>query len=183
VGDSPGRIKEQVQQVLSLVKPESSRNALSALEHSRFWKLVRGRRSKKGRLRTAESEAVLRRWNDINEHEHQLAGGAPPEKPRDLKTVIFENEEAYVKFVEYAFREHNGRGLELTNIPVVASACLEPWLFKRAQRLFAMHPATEEEVQRVRNQLRTSGRKAFDPADIENFYVPGISTGNNGRQR
>ena len=92
----------------------------------------------------------------------------------ELITVIFDSEGEYVRFVNHIFDEFGGRGLELTNVPVVTSICVRPWLLENTRDQFAMHRATEEEIAEVRRNLRASGRRAFDPDDLENFYIPGI---------
>ena len=93
----------------------------------------------------------------------------------ELVTVAFPTEDEYVRFVEHVFDNFQGRGLELTNVPIVVSVCVKPWLLERTRDNFLMHEVTEEEVQLVRRNLRASGRKAFDPADIVNFHISGFS--------
>lgn len=92
----------------------------------------------------------------------------------ELSTVVFESEDEYARFVNYVFDEFQGRGLEFTNIPIPASACIRPWLLESTLGRFSMHKVTQDEVSAARRALRASGRRPFDPSDVANFYVPGI---------
>ncbi len=97
---------------------------------------------------------------------------SPESAPDQLTTMLFDREDEYVRFVDHVFEQFQGRALEFTNMPIPISLCVKPWLLQRTQDQFAMHPATETEVAEARRALRTSGRKAFDPADIVNFHIP-----------
>jgi hypothetical protein len=63
----------------------------------------------------------------------------------------------------------------LTNVPIVASIRVKPWLLEETRGRFAMHPVTPAEVEAAREAIRSSGRKPFDPAALSDFRVPGIA--------
>jgi hypothetical protein len=90
-------------------------------------------------------------------------------------TIVFDSEDEYVRFTDYVFEKHGGRGVELTNLPIVASIRVKPWLLKQTRGRFAMHPVTPEEIEAAKEAIRSSGRKPFDPANLSDFRVPGIA--------
>jgi hypothetical protein len=90
-------------------------------------------------------------------------------------TVVFDSEDEYVRFTDYVFEKFGGRGLELTDVPIVASIRVKPWLLEQVHGRFVMHPAMEAEVEAARQALRDRGHTPFDPANLADFRVPGVS--------
>ena len=90
-------------------------------------------------------------------------------------TVVFDSEDEYVRFTDYVFERHGGRGIELTNVPIVASIRVKSWLLEETRGHFAMHPVTPAEIEAAREAIRSSGRNPFDPATLSGFRVPGIA--------
>jgi hypothetical protein len=89
--------------------------------------------------------------------------------------MVFDDEHEYVRFVKYVYTVRGGRGLELTNLPIVASVRVRRWLWDRLQEggeSFAMRPVTEADLLAVRTWLQ--GRRPFAPENLEDFRVPGI---------
>jgi hypothetical protein len=93
----------------------------------------------------------------------------------DATTVVFDSEDEYVRFTDYVFERFGGRGLELTDVPIVASIRVKPWLLEQVRGRFAMHPATEAEVEAAKQALRDREHTPFDPASLTDFRVPGVS--------
>ncbi len=102
-------------------------------------------------------------------------GGSAGSTAEAAITVMFDSEEEYVRFTDYVFQQHGGHGIELTNVPIVASLRVKPWLLEQTRGRFALHPVTREEIEAAQDTIRRSGRKPFDPANLTDFRVPGIA--------
>ena len=99
----------------------------------------------------------------------------PRSQQGKLITVIFENDDEYVRFTDYVYQELGGAGLELTNIPIVASVRVTEQLLEQTRSKFKMRRATHEDLARVREQAGV--RAPFDPKNLDGFYVPGSRNG------
>jgi hypothetical protein len=87
-------------------------------------------------------------------------------------TVIFDAEEDYVHFTNYAFDEFDGQGLEFSSVPIPTSIRIRRWLFDHAlEQGFSLRTFSQEDGIRIHERLK--GRKPFDPANLTNFHVPG----------
>ena len=64
----------------------------------------------------------------------------------ELKTMVFDNEDDYVRFTDYVYNKFAGKGLEFTNVPIIASVRVTPELLKQIPKDFAMRLLSEEEV-------------------------------------
>lgn len=93
-------------------------------------------------------------------------------KGRKLHTMVFDNEEEYVRFTDYVEEQFDGAGLELTDVPIIASIRVRSWLLERTQALFAMRPVTGQDIAKVGERLK--GRRPFDPRNLDDFHVPGV---------
>lgn len=91
---------------------------------------------------------------------------------RKLHTMVFDDEDEYVRFIDYVYDRFGGAGLGLTNVPIITSIRVKGWLLEQAQNQFAMRPVTEEDMAKVRERLK--GRRPFDPKNLDDFHVPGI---------
>jgi hypothetical protein len=84
-----------------------------------------------------------------------------------LRTVVFDDEDEYWRFLEYVFKEFQGAGLELTNVPVPGSVRVTELLLTATRGMFAMRPVTEEDLAKARD--RAKNRKRWDPASVSDY--------------
>jgi hypothetical protein len=67
----------------------------------------------------------------------------------ELKTLVFDNEDDYVRFTDYVYDNFGGKGLEFTNVPIIASVRVTSELLKQTEGRFAMRLLSNEDVARA----------------------------------
>ncbi len=93
--------------------------------------------------------------------------------PDRLHTIVFDQEDEYIRFMQYVDERFGGAGIELTNVPIAASIRIKSWLFELTREQFSMRLVSEQDLNKVRKQI--SNRKPFDPKNLDDFRVPGVS--------
>ena len=97
------------------------------------------------------------------------------QKPNSLLTIMFDEEDEYVKFVRDVYRRYDGEGLEFSNVPIILSTRIKPLLLQRTWEEFDFRPVTQEDLDKVRQELRKW--KPWDPEMIKDKHVPGFKGG------
>lgn len=93
---------------------------------------------------------------------------------RDLVTIVFDDEDEYVRFTDYVYNEFLEGGLELTNAPITTSIRLTQALWDKTHEQFQMRPITEEDL--IKARARVAGHRPFDPETIRDLHVPGVAS-------
>jgi hypothetical protein len=91
-------------------------------------------------------------------------------------TLVFDDETEYVRFVNHVFDRFKGWGLSFTNQPIVTSVRVTSWLLEQTQDEFAFAMRRLTEADRLGAWLGIPQGSPFDPADLEDFRVPGLPT-------
>jgi hypothetical protein len=87
-----------------------------------------------------------------------------------LRTMVFDDEDEYVRFVNYVYDEFGGTGLELTNVPVRWSVRVSGTLLDATQEGFAMRPVSENDLAKARERVKN--RRPWDPNTLDEFFGP-----------
>lgn len=93
------------------------------------------------------------------------------EKKPTAVTVMFDDADEYARFIDYVYENFGGRGLRLTNVPVLTSIRVTPWLLEQTQGSFNMRPVTTDDL--VPALERAKGKGPFDPEIIRGLRIPG----------
>lgn len=91
------------------------------------------------------------------------------EEDDDYRTMVFTTDEDYLGFLKYVYSHFKGKGLgiELTDAPIAASLRIRPSLLSRIpnELVQAMRPVTEEDIDRVMDEMTGE-----DLADFDRFH-------------
>lgn len=93
-------------------------------------------------------------------------------KPIGLLTVMFDDETEYVRFVREAYQNFNRQGLEFTNVPIITSVRIRPWLLEKTWEAFDFRSVTQEDLDKVREKYKDF--KPWDPETLKGWHVPGF---------
>lgn len=94
------------------------------------------------------------------------------EKKPTAVTVMFDDADEYARFIDYVHDSFDGRGLRLTNVPVLASIRVTPWLLDKTQGMFKMRPVTAKDL--IPALERAKGKAPLDPEIIRGLRIPGF---------
>jgi hypothetical protein len=83
---------------------------------------------------------------------------------------VFDSEEELARFLQHVYDQFDGRGFELTNLPVPASLRVSPWLLEQTQGQFRMHSVSSEDVTEA--EQKRQGRRPFEPGSLKNLHPP-----------
>lgn len=87
-------------------------------------------------------------------------------------TVMFDDADEYIRFIDYVYKHHDGCGLRLTNVPVLTSICVTPWLLEQTIDKFDMRVVTQQDLKPVLERI-VRAKKPFDPEVIRGLRIPG----------
>src|SRR6266849_1430321 len=99
--------------------------------------------------------------------------GEPLDDGAKYVTVVFDREEAYVRFTEdiHISGFTPGEDFDLTNVPVDLSSSITPALLRQLISIYPLRPVTIQDIQDKANQIQSPYE--WDLADFENFRIPG----------
>lgn len=94
-----------------------------------------------------------------------------------LHTVVFDDDEEYIRFTDHVWNKIDQDGWESTNVPIAYTIRVPRWVLEVTMADFAMRLVTAEDVRAAVRQLTEQGQRR-DAESVKNFRVPIIKPGN-----
>jgi hypothetical protein len=120
---------------------------------------------------TAAQPSVPRKKGVSHVAERELKKSQRPIDP--YVTMVFDSDEDYVRFTDYAYEAFGPGSLDFTDIPILTSIRVRRDVLAQTQETFGMHEFGEQD-QALIEELPTPKKWPFDAALIRQTPIPGV---------